>query len=78
MSKRKFICSQFVALLLGEAIPLDRNPSVYTPTDLGDLRQMEFLKAGKDIREFSDKEAKEISKLLSDVSKTWNEVNTDG
>lgn len=64
MSKRKFICSQFVALLLGEAIPLNRNPSVYTPTDLGDLRQMEFLKAGKDIRDFSNNDAREIENEL--------------
>lgn len=63
-SKKKFICSQFVAILLGKQIKLQKDPSKYTPTQLGDFPELEFVTTGNDIREFNPREMKDKMRSL--------------
>lgn len=66
---QKFICSQFVATLLGAAIKLDRDPSLYRPSQLADLENVEFVIAGPSIRDY---DAKVAEKALEKVKAAKN------
>ena len=57
-NKKKFICSRFVASLLGEGnVKMDRDSSLYRPSQLRDIDNVEFVISGPSIREYNWKDA---------------------
>lgn len=56
-SQQKFICSRFVAMILGEGVKLDRDSSLYRPSQLRDIQNVEFLISGPSIKEYDAKKA---------------------
>lgn len=52
-NKKKFICSRFVAALLGEGgVKMERDSSLYRPSQLQDIENMTFVISGPDIRKY--------------------------
>lgn len=57
-NQKKFICSRFVAMVLGEGIKLGRDASLYRPSQLRDIENVEFVISGPSIREYDERKAK--------------------
>ena len=57
-NKKKFICSRFVAALLGEGgVKMDRDSSLYRPSQLQDIKDVAYVISGPNIREYDYKVA---------------------
>ena len=66
-NKKKFICSRFVASLLGAGgVKMERDSSLYRPSQLQDIDNMEHVISGPSIREYDYKAA---SRALERVKK---------
>lgn len=67
-NSKKWICSRFVAALLGEAgVKLDRDSSLYRPDQLTSLDNVEFVIHGDDIHNYDAKKAKAALKKVQDA-----------
>lgn len=57
-NQKKFICSRFVAALLGEGgVALGRDSSLYRPSQLRDIADISYVISGPDIRKYDYKAA---------------------
>lgn len=65
-NKRKFICSRFVASLLGEGgVKMARDTSLYRPSQLRDIDNVEFVISGPSIREYDWRAAnRELKRVM--------------
>ena len=56
-SKQAYICSQFVATILGSSIKLNRDPSLYRPSELSSIENVEWVCGGDSIRDYNSAKA---------------------
>ena len=56
-SKQAYICSQFVATNLGSSIKLNRDPSLYRPSELSSIENVEWVCGGDSIRDYNSAKA---------------------
>lgn len=57
--QQKWICSRFVAAILGSGVKLDKDPSLYRPDHLSGVQNVEFVINGPDIKKYSVSKARE-------------------
>lgn len=64
-NRKKFICSRFVAALLAEGgVKMERDSSLYRPSQLQEIENMEFVMNGPDIRKYDYRTAARILKQI--------------
>lgn len=65
-NKKKFICSRFVASLLGEGnVKMERDSSLYRPSQLRDIDNVEFVISGPSIRDYDWRAAnRELKRVM--------------
>lgn len=50
--KNQYFCSQFVMQIVGEAVPLSKDPSLWSPGDIEYLTNISLVDKGDDLRKF--------------------------
>ena len=50
--KNQYFCSQFVMQIIGEAVPLSKDPSLWSPGDIEYLTNISLVDKGDDLRKF--------------------------
>lgn len=56
--KNQYFCSQFVMQIIGEAVPLSKDPSLWSPGDIEYLTNISLVDKGDDLRKFDKKRFK--------------------
>lgn len=56
--KNQYFCSQFVMQIIGEAVPLSKDPSLWSPGDIEYLTNISLVDKGDDLRKFNKKRFK--------------------
>lgn len=64
-NKKKFICSRFVASLLGEGdVAMNRDSSLYRPSQLREIENVEYVISGPSIQEYDWRKAEAALKKV--------------
>lgn len=56
--KNQYFCSQFVMQIVGEAVPLSKDPSLWSPGDIEYLTNISLVDKGDDLRKFNKRRFK--------------------
>lgn len=56
--KNQYFCSQFVMQIIGEVVPLSKDPSLWSPGDIEYLTNISLVDKGDDLRKFDKKRFK--------------------
>lgn len=56
--KNQYFCSQFVMQIIGEVVPLSKDPSLWSPGDIEYLTNISLVDKGEDLRKFDKKKFK--------------------